>query len=138
MSATDADLLAQFAAFCRETSETLSALRGEIAEVREKLAYREQVLVGWKEISGYLNYSEDHCKELGQDAVDPIPHWHQGGMVAAYRSMLDAWQFRRRKPAQKRPMRQEAAAESRGEKQLDLFKSPSAPKRGRGADGSAS
>jgi hypothetical protein len=113
--------------------DELSAIRRELAEVREKLAYREQIFVGWKEIAVYLNYSEDHCKELGQDQVDPIPHQHEGGRVVAQRSMLDAWLFRRRKPAQKRSTRLVEAKE-----QLDMFGAPMTPKRGRASDGSAS
>jgi hypothetical protein len=129
----DPDLLAQFAAFRRETSEKLSALHNELAQVRDKLTEREQIFVGWKEIAAYVGYSEDHCKELGQDAYDPIPHWHQGGMVAARRTMLDAWLFRRRVPARKRPASQEAT-----KRQLDMFDGPKTPKRGRARDGSAS
>ncbi len=116
--------------------EELTALRREVAEVREKLAYREQVFVGWKEIAAHLKLSEDHCKELGQNAPDPIPHWHQGGMVAAYRTALDAWTFRRRKPAQRRVVRPESVVvETR---QTDMFDAVKAPKRGRAMDGSAS
>ena len=129
---SERDLLSQIA----ELNKTVSAMRGELAEVREKLAYREEVLVGWKAIGDYLKLSEDHCKELGKDPNDPIPHWHQGGMVAAYRTALDAWMFRRRKPAQRRLVRQEVAP---GRKtQLDMFERPGQPKRGRASDGSAS
>jgi hypothetical protein len=116
--------------------EELTALRREVAEVREKLAYREQVFVGWKAIADYLKLSEDHCKELGKDPVDHIPHWHQGGMVAAYRTALDAWTFRRRKPAQRRVARSEGVMP--GKTQIDMFERPGQPKRGRATDGSAS
>ena len=116
--------------------DELSAIRRELAEVREKLATREQYFVGWKDIGAHVGYSEDHCKELGQDPVDPIPHWHEGGRVVAQRTMLDAWLFRRRKPAQKRPARQAEQRTSRN--QLDMFSAPTTPKRGRATDGSAS
>lgn len=118
--------------------DELSALRREVAEVREKLTIREEILVGWKAIGGYVGYSEDHCKELGQDETDPIPHWTQGGMVAARRTMLDAWLFRRRKPAQKRAARQDAIVCEAKKPQLDMFRGAEAPKRGRATDGSAS
>jgi hypothetical protein len=131
-----ADLLAELAALRQESRERDEALRRELAEVREKLTQREQVLVGWKDIAAHLGYSEDHCKELGQDPFDPIPHWHQGGMVAAYRTMLDAWLFRRRKPAQRRLVREEET--ERVSRQLDMFDAPKTPKRGRAKDGSAS
>ena len=117
--------------------DELSALRREVAEVREKLAYKEQVFTGWKEIGEYLGYSVDHCKELGQDDVHPIPHWHEGGGVVAARSMLDLWKFNRRKPAQKRAARQETIVCEK-KPQLDMFRGQDAPKRGRATDGSAS
>jgi len=131
------DLLAAFDAFRKEQAETLAALRREVAEVRERLVIREEIFVGWKAIGGYVGYSEDHCKELGQHPEDPIPHWLQGGMVAARRTMLDAWLFRRRKPAQKRAARQETIACEK-KPQLDMFRGQDAPKRGRATDGSAS
>ncbi len=117
--------------------DELSALRREVAEVREKLAYKEQVFTGWKEIGEYLGYSVDHCKELGQDDVHPIPHWHEGGGVVAARSMLDLWKFNRRKPAQKRAARQETIVCEK-KPQLDMFRGQDMPKRGRATDGSAS
>jgi len=131
------DLLAAFDAFRKEQAETLAALRREVAEVREKLAYKEQVFTGWKQIADYIGYSEDHCKELGQDEVHPIPHWHEGGGVVAARSMLDLWKFNRRKPAQKRAARQDAIVCEK-KPQLDMFRGQDAPKRGRATDGSAS
>ena len=116
--------------------EELAALRRELAEVREKLAYREQILVGWKQIADYLGYSEDHVKALGQDPVDPIPHQHNGGFVEAYRTALDAWMFRRRRPAQKRAARAVSVA---AKPQLGLFEGgPQTPRRGRAKDGAAS
>ncbi len=118
--------------------DELSALRREVAEVRDKLAYKEQVFTGWKEIGEYLGYSVDHCKELGQDDVHPIPHWHEGGGVVAARSMLDLWKFNRRKPAQKRAARQDAIVCEAKKPQLDMFRGQDAPKRGRATDGSAS
>lgn len=111
----------------------LAAIRRELAEVREKLAYRQQIFTGWKEIAAYLNLSEDHCKELGQSGAIPIPHWHEGGKVVARRSELDLWVIWRRKPAQKRP-----PVQNEPQKQLDMFAAPNAPKRGRARDGSAS
>jgi hypothetical protein len=129
------DVLAAISELRRENAETIAALRQELAEVRERLAYREQVLVGWKDIGAHVGYSEDHCKELGQDPLDPIPHWHQGGMVAAYQTALDAWLFRRRKPAQRRMTRTEPVPQ--GRKQLDMFDGRN-PKRGRSRNGSAS
>jgi hypothetical protein len=57
-------------------------------------------------------------------------------MVAAYRSMLDAWLFRRRKPAQKRVARDVEVVGSKT--QLAMFDAPKGPKRGRASDGSAS
>jgi len=124
----DDDLRAELAALRQTNAEILAALAG----IQEKLAYREQVFVGWKAIGEYVGYSEDHCKELGQDVHDPIPHWHQGGMVAAHRTMLDAWLFRRRRPAQVR-MKPE------GRKgQVEMFDGPKTPKRGRATNGSAS
>lgn len=118
--------------------DELSALRREVAEVRDKLAYKEQVFTGWKQIGEYLGYSEDHCKELGQDDVHPIPYWHEGGGVVASRALLDLWSFRRRKPAQKRPARQDAVVCEAKKPQLDMFRGQEAPKRGRATDGSAS
>ena len=132
-----AQVLDELARFRREYDESQAALRRELAEVREKLAYREQVVVGWKEIAAYVGYSEDHCKELGlphQD--DPIPHWLQGKMVAAYRTALDAWLFRRKQPAQRRITRPEKIGPT--ERQLDMFAAPKVAKRGRATDGSAS
>lgn len=117
--------------------EELAALRRELAEVREKLTYREQVFIGWKAIAEYLGYSEDHAKALGQDPVDPIPYRHKGGFVEAERTMLDRWAYRRTTPAQKKGARgpgQAGGAEG-SRKQLD---GPAEPKRGRAKDGSAS
>lgn len=118
----------------------MAALRRELAEVREKLTYREQVFVGWKQIADYLGYSEDHAKALGQDPIDPIPYRHNGGFVEAYRTALDAWLFRRRVPAQKRGAKgpgQVGAGEG-PRRQLGLFEGPVEPRRGRAKDGSAS
>jgi len=131
-----ADLLAELAEFRRQTAEMLSALRGELADVREQLAYQQQVFVGWKDIATYLKLSEDHCKELGQALVMPIPHWHEGGRVVARRSELDLWLTYRREPARRRIAREEETR--RGERQLDMFEAPKTPKRGRAMDGSAS
>lgn len=131
-----AQVLDELARFRREHDESQAALRRELAEVREKLAYREQVFVGWKEIAAYVGYSEDHCKELGQDPHDPIPHWLQGKMVAAYRTALDAWLFRRKQPAQRRITRPEKVTPT--ERQLGMFDAPKVAKRGRATDGSAS
>jgi hypothetical protein len=121
--------------------EELTALRREVAEVRERLVQREQILVGWKAIADYVGYSEDHAKELGQDPHDPIPHTRRGGFVEAPRTLLDAWLFRRRVPAQRRAAKASggvAVAED-GRKQLGLFEgAPGAPRRGRARDGSAS
>lgn len=123
--------------------EELTALRREVAEVRERLVQREQILVGWKAIADYVGYSEDHAKELGQDPADPIPHTRarHGGFVEAPRTLLDAWLFRRRVPAQKRAAKASggvALAEGT-RKQLGLFEgAPGAPRRGRARDGSAS
>lgn len=121
----------------QELLEQVLALRRELAEVREKLAYREQIFVGWKDIAAYLGYSEDHAKALGQDPVDPIPYRYNGGFVEAQRSMLDAWLFRRRVPAQRKPIKVggEQATGEGSRKQLGLFETP---KRGRARDGSAS
>lgn len=116
--------------------EELSAMRRELAEVREKLVYREQIFVGWKDIAAYLKLSEDHCKELGQAGPMPIPHLHEGGRVVARRSELDLWLTYRRKPAQRRLARVDDAIE--GKRQFDLFDAPKTPKRGRASDGSAS
>lgn len=117
--------------------DELTALRREVAEVRDKLAYKEQVFPGWKKIADYLGLSEDHCKELGQAEINPIPHWHEGGGVVAARSMLDLWKFNRRKLGQKRPTRQDAIV-CEAKPQLDMFRGQEAPKRGRATDGSAS
>lgn len=121
--------------------EELTALRREVAEVRERLVQREQILVGWKAIADYVGYSEDHAKELGQDPVDPIPHQHRGGFVEAPRTLLDAWLFRRRVPAQRRAAKASGGV-GMGEgtrKQLGLFEgTPASPRRGRARDGSAS
>lgn len=121
--------------------EELTALRREVAEVRERLVQREQILVGWKAIADYVGYSEDHAKELGQDPHDPIPHTRRGGFVEAPRTLLDAWLFRRRVPAQRRAAKASGAGETTGgaRKQLALFEgAPGAPRRGRARDGSAS
>lgn len=128
-----ADLLEEIAALRRESKERDEALRRELAEVREKLTYRQQIFTGWKEIGAYLKLSEDHCKELGQASTMPIPHWHEGGRVVARRSELDLWLVSRRRPAK---VREEDAARSK--RQLDMFDVPKAPKRGRAQDGSAS
>jgi hypothetical protein len=121
--------------------EELTALRREVAQVRELVEQREEYLVGWKAIADHLGYSEDHAKELGHDPVDPIPHVRRGGFVEAPRTLLDAWLFRRRVPAQRRAARAQggtAAAEG-GRKQLGLFSGAGgAPRRGRARDGSAS
>lgn len=114
----------------------LAAIRRELAEVRDKLAYQQQIFVGWKEVAAYLKLSEDHCKELGQAGPIPLPHWHEGGKVVARRSDIDLWVIWRRKSAQPRPMREQEA--TRTARQLDMFDAPKTPKRGRATDGSAS
>lgn len=121
--------------------EELTALRREVAEVREKLVYREHVFVGWKQVADYLGYSEDHVKALGQDPVDPIPYRHNGGFIEVERSMLDRWAYRRRIPAQKRAAKASGgvATAEEARKQLGLFEgAPATPRRGRARDGSAS
>jgi hypothetical protein len=132
----DADVLAELVALRHETSKTLSALRDELAEVREKLTYQQEVFTGWKDIAAYLKLSEDHCKELGQASVMPIPHWYEGNRVVARRSELDLWLTYRRKFALRRTEREDET--TRGKRQLGLFDAPKAPKRGRATDGSAS
>jgi hypothetical protein len=114
----------------------LAAIRREVAEVREKLTYQQEVFTGWKDIAAYLKLSEDHCKELGQADTMPIPHWYEGSRVVARRSELDLWLTYRRKFALRRPARDEEP--SRGKSQLDMFDAAKGPKRGRAVDGSAS
>lgn len=127
-----ADLLAELIAIRQETA----ALRSELAEVRDKLTYHQDVFTGWKDIAAYLQLSEDHCKELGQAATMPIPHWYEGSRVVARRSELDLWLTYRRKFAMRRPDRADDGM--RNKRQLGLFDAPKAPKRGRATNGSAS
>lgn len=131
----------EIAAFRREAAETTARLAAEVAALRELVVDREEWLIGWKAIAEFVGYSEDHAKELGQDPHDPIPHVRRGGFVEAPKSLLKAWLFRRRVPAQRK------AAKAPGQvgvadgprRQLGLFDgAPATPRRGRARDGSAS
>lgn len=115
--------------------EELVALRAELAALRERVTDREGWLLGWKAIAEYLGYSEDHAKALGHEGDDPIPHVRRRGLVEARKTLLDAWLFRRRVPAQRRAK----VVEEPTRKQLGLFEAaPPTPRRGRSSDGSAS
>jgi hypothetical protein len=121
--------------------EELTALRREVAEVRAFVVDREEWLIGWKAIAEFCGYSEDHAKELGKDPEDPIPHVRRGGFVEAPKSLLKAWLFRRRVPAQRRIAKASGGGEAtKGtRRQLGLFEGPPVtPRRGRASDGSAS
>lgn len=116
--------------------EAITALQAQVAEVREKLTYREKILVGWKDIGQHVGYSADHAQELSKDPFDPLPVWHRGGFTESSATMLDAWLFRRRIPAQKRRARA-LEVESR-KSQLDMFGEAQGPKRGRSKGGGMS
>lgn len=71
-------------------------LAAGLAELNERMTYREKILVGWKEIAAYLGMVEQSAYNLGREPVDPIPFRRDHrGCVIAEATALDAWKQRR-------------------------------------------
>ena len=101
----------------------------------KSLPIAKQVLVGWKN-RGVRGLQRGSLQGTRPRPHDPIPHWLQGKMVAAYRTALDAWLF-----AANSPLSDGLRGRKTGptERQLDMFAArPKVAKRGRATDGSAS
>jgi hypothetical protein len=74
----------------------VESLQRTVEDLRERVTYRERVLVGWKEITAYLGYSETRAKVLAEEEFDPLPVLRENGRAVAYASALDAYKMRTR------------------------------------------
>lgn len=90
-------------------------LVASIAEMNERLTYREKILVGWKEIAAYLGIQENSACNMGHEEFDPLPfEYDLGGNVIAQATALDAWKQRRaRRAGMRRREGAKAAAATR-------------------------
>lgn len=79
-----------------ELRERVESLQRTVEELRERVTYRERVLVGWKEITEYIGYSETRAKVLAEEEFDPLPVLRENGRAVAYASALDAYKMRTR------------------------------------------
>lgn len=76
----------------------VESLRAEVADLRERLTYRERVLVGWREIAKYMGYLDPaSARDRAREPIDPLPVWRENGRtVCAFATALDAYKARHR------------------------------------------
>lgn len=91
---TDAEVLRALLVKIDSLESEVRAGREETAALRERLEYRDKVLVGWSAIGEHLGFTKKWAEGLGHLDVDPIPHEKRGLYVTARASALDAWKDR--------------------------------------------
>lgn len=77
--------------------EKVESLQRTVDDLRERMTYRERVLVGWEEIAAYMGFgATTYARKLAKDNVDPLPVMRQGSGVVALATALDAYKERRK------------------------------------------
>jgi hypothetical protein len=76
----------------------VESLQRTVDDLRERLTYREKVLIGWKEIAAYFGCEAKWAQDMANESFDPLPVLREGGRVVAYATALDAYKIRRRCP----------------------------------------
>lgn len=76
----------------------VESLREQVLKLDERLAYRERVLTGWKEIATYLGFRNglEVCRQMARREFDPLPVVKQFGVILAHATALDAWKERQK------------------------------------------